>query len=215
MNKNIFLLNTFLLVNIQADTPPFNPKTYGLSEETCTRLQKELGIGWGYVIQYLSKDPQEIAIDVNKHHYKVKGFHSWNVTKHNAPDIAQMRACETCPELGALVNENDYLRETLSKISKAQDTLVMKRAQEAIEKEKACIESAERTIRAARLNTATLERQIKDVQAHQAEQDLDSFSSELKAFAQKTLLPLLEDNKEFFERFADHMGNSHHNFPQE
>ena len=135
MNKNIFLLSTFLLINTSRGATPFNPKTYGLSEESCNQLQKDLGIGWSYVIEYLTKNSDEITLDVNNNYNTVRFFH-WGINEKNAHDLAQMKACESCLCLGELVNQSPDLKNILSKISKAHDQLAKERIEAKLFKEK-------------------------------------------------------------------------------
>ncbi len=213
MNKNIFLLSTFLFVNIQADTPAKN--TYGLSEEIHDNLEKKVGPKiFNIVKKYLPKNHSDIEKDVRKNSTKVWLFHRQLVTLDNAHHFAQMKNCDTCPELGELVNQSPELKKVFWKISQAHDALTLRRAEQIVTQEQERKRQAEAAIKIADNNISAAEKTISNLQAQQVEQE-SAFLSELKAFAENTLLPFVHSNRESFERFVAHSNNTHHDFSPE
>lgn len=160
MYKKYILLNVFLIVSLFGESQETN--FYGLKPEVCAQLQKEVGRKpWALITKYLKKDVKAIENNVQAHSWVVGAFHSYTVTETNAPLLAQMKDCPTCPTLGQLVTQSEYLKSMFPKIVKAQTAITQERKLRHAQNE---VQKTKKTLHELLDNLDTAEQELKEVE---------------------------------------------------
>lgn len=115
-------------------------ENYGLSSDEYSQLKQELGdTKLKTITDYLPlSSVAEIETDVKSNQGAREFYHYWYITEKNAPLLASMKACDTCPTFGQVVEQSPYLATIFPKIvaaRKEQERLEMNQKIEQIQTE--------------------------------------------------------------------------------